>query len=113
MTKILDLLVFLSCMQEIGVRPCGLNPKTSVDLYRKVVVSTVLYGCEVWNNLKQRDVDELNKFQRIVAKKIQGFHRFVRTDMCESMLGLLRLQEEIETSFSTISVRHALKVGAK
>ena len=59
LTKILDLLVFLLCMQEIGVRPCGMNPKTSVDLYRKVVVPTVLYGCEVWNNLKQRDVDEL------------------------------------------------------
>ena len=32
----------------------------------------------------------------MAAKKIQGFHRFVRADMCESMLGLLRLQAEID-----------------
>ena len=32
----------------------------------------------------------------MVAKKIQGFHRFVRTDMCESILGLLRLPAEID-----------------
>ena len=83
-------------MSDLGVRPCGLNPKTSVDLYKKVVIPTVLYGCEVWNNLKHKNIDELNKFQRMIAKKIQGFHPYVRTDMCESMLGLIRLQAEID-----------------
>ena len=57
---------------------------------------TVLYGCEIWNNLKQRDKNELNIFQWMVAKKIQGFHPYVRTDMCEPMVGLMRLQAEVD-----------------
>ena len=55
------------------------NEKQSEQL----VIPTVLYGCEVWNNLKHKNIDELNKFQRMITKKIQGFHPYVRTDMCE------------------------------
>ena len=86
----------LFSMADIGVRPCGLNPKTSIDLYRKVVMPTVLYGCEVWNKLKTCDVYEINKFQRMAVKKIQGFHKYVRTDMCESMVGAISLSFEVE-----------------
>ena len=34
-----------------GMRPCDLNPKVSVSLYKKVVIPTVTYGCELWSNL--------------------------------------------------------------
>ena len=83
-------------MADIGVRPCGLNPITSTDLYKKVVIPTVLYCCEVWNNLKNCDIHEINKFQRMAVKKIQGFNKYVRTDMCESMVGTMSLSVEVE-----------------
>ena len=72
---------------------CGLNPKASINLYKKL--SYQLYYTAA-NNFKRCDIDELNKFQRMVVKKIQGFHEYVRTDMCESMVGIMRLSLEIK-----------------
>ena len=83
-------------MADIGVHPYGLNAETSVNMYKKVVIPIVTYGCEIWNNLKQSDYSELNKFQHHIAKKVQGFHQYVRSDMCESMLGLYRMEAEID-----------------
>ena len=86
----------LFSMADIGVRPCRLNTKTSIDLYRKVVMPTVLYGCEVWNKLKTCDVYKINKFQRMTVKKRQGFQKYVRTGMCESMVGAISLSFEVK-----------------
>ena len=83
-------------MADIGVHPYGLNAETSVNMYKKVVIPIVTYGCEIWNNLKQSDYSELNKFQNHIAKKVQGFHQYVRSDMCESMLGIYRIKVEID-----------------
>lgn len=30
-----------------------INPLTLVNLYRKIVTPTLLYECDLWNNLKQ------------------------------------------------------------
>ena len=39
-------------MSEIGVRPSGLNPVISIDLYKKVVIPTFTYGCEYLKNTR-------------------------------------------------------------
>ena len=83
-------------LSNIGVRPRGLNPKTSVSLYTRVVLPSVLYGCELWNDLLGKDIRALNVFQHYVTKKIQGFPRQTRSDMCESMLGLLPIETAID-----------------
>ena len=83
-------------MSEIGVRPTGLNPIISVDLYKKIIIPTFAYGCELWNNLKLQDIVEIQKFQHQIVKKIQGFNMYVRSDICESMVGLFRLTAEID-----------------
>lgn len=72
------------------------NPLTLVGLYQKIVLPTVLYGCELWNNLKQTDLQVLNKFQHFVIKDIQGLKISTRSDMCESMLGLHPIVSEID-----------------
>ncbi len=83
-------------MLTLGVRPLGLNPLTSASLYRKIIMPTVLYGCELWNHLTKAESDELNKLQHFIVKKIQGFNIRTRSDMCESMLGLYRITSEID-----------------
>ena len=82
-------------LANTGVRPCGLNPKVSVSLYKKVVIPTITYGCELWSNLTMDNCTEINKIQRFIVKKIQGFNPYVRSDMCESMLGLYNLMAEV------------------
>lgn len=80
----------------LGVKPLGLNPITSANLYRKIIIPSVLYGCELWNHLTQSEIDELNRLQHFIVKKIQGFKIRTRSDICESMLGLYRLTSEID-----------------
>ena len=83
-------------MAEIGVYTGGLNAQTSISLYKKDVIPVVTYGCEIWNNLKHDDNYELIKLQHHIVKKVQGFNQYIRSDMCESMVGLYRIHVEID-----------------
>ena len=80
----------------VGMGSQTLNPLTVTSLYSKVVIPTVLYGCEMWNNLSKKDLCNLQIFQHFVVKHIQGMHRRTRSDMCETMLYLSRLIVVIE-----------------
>ena len=73
-----------------------LNPLTVISLYKKVVIPSVLYGCELWNNIKMTDIHLLDTFQHFIVKTVQNFSRSTRSDMCESMLGIFRISSEIE-----------------
>jgi hypothetical protein len=49
------------------------SPLVLVKLYKSVVIPSVLYRCEVWNNLKNKDLLLLNKLQHFVAKHAHKF----------------------------------------
>ncbi len=83
-------------MVGLGVKPAGLNPLTSTKLYKKIIVPTTLYGCELWNDVTQSDINTITRHQHKIVKKIQGFPVRTRSDICESMLGLQRLSAEID-----------------
>lgn len=72
------------------------HPKTLVSIYKKVILPSVLFGCELWNNLKSKDWNILNRFQHFIAKDIQNFSKSTRSAICESMLGLQPIQSEID-----------------
>jgi hypothetical protein len=61
------------------------HPKTSVNIYKKFVLTSVLFGCEVWNNLKAKDWSILNRLQHFIAKDVQHFNKPTRSAICESM----------------------------
>ncbi|VDI79669.1 Hypothetical predicted protein [Mytilus galloprovincialis] len=79
-----------------GTGTCLLNPLTVCSLYNKIVIPTVLYGCELWNGLKMKDITSLETFQHFIVKHIQGLSRRTRSDMCESMINLERLPVLVE-----------------
>jgi hypothetical protein len=72
------------------------HPKTSVSIYKKVILPSTLFGCELWNNLKTKDWAALNRFQHLIVKDIQNFNKSTKSAICESMLGLRPIQSEIE-----------------
>ena len=78
------------------MNPTGLNPMTYASLYKKIVIPTILYGCEIWNHLSVAEVDKINRTQRRIVKNIQRFSLRTRTDKCESMLGLHSLLSEVD-----------------
>ncbi|VDI82238.1 Hypothetical predicted protein [Mytilus galloprovincialis] len=79
-----------------GTGTCLLNPLTVCSLYNKIVIPSVLYGCELWNGLKMKDITSLETFQHFIVKHIQGLSRRTRSDMCESMINLERLPVLVE-----------------
>lgn len=74
----------------------SINPLTSLKLYKSVVQSTFLYGCELWNNLTQTNIKEIEKFHHYCLKKIQYLPVHTRSAMTEALLGLGSLNSEIE-----------------
>jgi hypothetical protein len=73
-----------------------LNPITSASLVRKICIPSLLFGCELWSNLKSVEINRLDRFQRLAAKKIQKFHQRTRTDICLSMLGWKNIIYDID-----------------
>ena len=80
-----------------GVHAQGVNPLVSVGLYSKIVVPIALYGSELWSNITASDLSVISRFQHYAAKRIQGLPTCTRSDMAESMVGLNRLQSQIES----------------
>ena len=72
------------------------NPLSVVHLYRTVVRSSVLYGCELWNNLSSKDIQRLNTFQHYISKHAQSLPAHTRSAMAESMVGLLPIMSEVD-----------------
>ncbi|KAK3105405.1 hypothetical protein FSP39_024486 [Pinctada imbricata] len=72
-----------------------LNPKSMVHLYRTIVLPSVFYGCEIWGQINNTDMQRLNVFQHFVCKNIMGLPRYSRSDIAESLLGLLPIRSEI------------------
>ncbi len=66
------------------------------SLIKKICIPRLLFGAELWSNLKQRDIDQLELFNKLCAKKIQNFHVRTRTDICLSMLGWNTVLSQID-----------------
>lgn len=73
-----------------------LNPDTVSRLYNRIVLPSTLYGCELWSDLCQRDLQALNTLQHFICKHAMGLPKVTRSDICESLLGLLPISSEID-----------------
>ena len=86
---------FLSIV-GMGGRASGLNPLTSVKLYKQIVLPTALYGSELWTDLSSAQQLQLDKMQRFCLKVCQGLPRRTRTDMAHSLLGIPRISAFVQ-----------------
>lgn len=73
-----------------------LNPRTLTHLYKTIVLPTVLYGCELWNNMSYRDRNQLSTFQHFICKNSLNLPKLSRSDMCESYFDVLPICAEID-----------------
>ncbi|MES9881905.1 MAG: reverse transcriptase family protein, partial [Sedimenticola sp.] len=73
-----------------------LNPIHSASLITRICIPTLLFGSELWCNLKACDIEKLERFLRLAAKKVQHFHVRTRTDISLSMLGWMPIAAQIE-----------------
>lgn len=73
-----------------------LNPLSLSKLYKSVVLPSVLYGCELWNNMSTADSQRLKVFQHSICKSAQNLPRQTRSDMCESLFNVIPISVEID-----------------
>ena len=79
-----------------GISCKNTHPCALLRLYKSVVLPTVLYGCEMWTNLKSMDIQALNKFQHFIIKHILDLKTVTRSDMCQSILGVYPILSYID-----------------
>lgn len=70
---------------------------TLSHLYKTVVLPSALYGCELWNCISSSDLQKLNVFQHFVCKNSLNLLKSCRSDICESLFGVLPIEAEIDT----------------
>ena len=78
-----------------GVLPNDLNPLTCANLLKVIVFPRSLYGCELWSQLSNQLVLQLERMQRFCLKIAQGFGKLTRSDKAVGMIGMPRIQAYI------------------
>ena len=63
----------LNMSTNMGMIKGGLNLNTCCLIYWSVVFPTLTFGCEAWV-IKPKDIDMLQGFQRLAARRIQRLH---------------------------------------
>ena len=79
-----------------GPKSNNLNPMTAVNLYKKIVLPSALYGCETWSNITKTDIIKLNVFQHRCLKTIQKLPIQTRSVIVENLVGINPITTEIE-----------------
>ena len=86
---------FLSLVNS-SIHVGGFNPITSKCIYKSVVLSKALYGCELWYSLQPKHVDMLEKSHRFCVKFMQSLLRRTSTDVALSLLNMNSIEVEID-----------------
>jgi len=72
------------------------NPLTFTSLYEKVIILSVLYGSEMWTNLSQTNIRQLETFQHKCLNSILNLRTLTRSDMCETLTGTYIISSAID-----------------
>ncbi|OWF54458.1 hypothetical protein KP79_PYT21619 [Mizuhopecten yessoensis] len=80
----------------INAKSTSMNALVEVNIYRKVVIPSILFGCEHWSQINQADIRNLNTFQHYADKFILNVGKRTRSDIAESILGIQRIGATID-----------------
>ena len=76
---------------------CTLSPKALSKLYWSVGIPKLLFGCEI-KFFDKKELHELEKAHRGIAKQIQGLPQNTQDPVCLSTLGWMKVQTYIDKS---------------
>jgi hypothetical protein len=62
----------LGLLKGLGFHSNGLSPITCGVVWHRMLVPSILYGCEVWGNIRKREMKQLESVQYRVGRHIQG-----------------------------------------
>lgn len=83
-------------LMNTGIRPGGINPIVASGAWNVMGLPRMLYGCELWWNLTQSDIDCLERTNRFAAKRMQGLSWQTRSEAAIGSLGLWTVEGHID-----------------
>ena len=86
----------LGLLKAYGFHDDGLSPLTCATLWHRMLIPSMLYGCEVWGKLPISELNSLEVVQNRVAKHIQGLHRRTHNEVVRGLLGWHTMSGQVE-----------------
>lgn len=86
----------VSSLMSSGIRPGGINPIVGANVWLTIGLPRMLYGCELWNNLTQTEIDILNRTNRFAAKRLQGLGPQTKSEAAIGSIGLWNIEGYID-----------------
>ena len=77
----------LGMLKASGFHSEGLSPLTCSNLWQRLLIPSMLYGCEVWGDLPKRELNVFETVQKRIGKHIQGLHRRTHDEIVRGLLG--------------------------
>ena len=79
-----------------AVKPNGLNPLTSANIWNKIGLPSFIYGCELWT-LNSTNLCEIERVQKYVAKSIQSLPIRTHDEIARGLIGWATMESIIDS----------------
>ena len=77
----------LGLLKASGFHSNGLSPITCSTIWQRLLIPSMLYGCEVWGDIPKVEINVLEVVQKRVGKHIQRLHRRTHDEIVRGLLG--------------------------
>lgn len=88
----------LNSFYFIGIRDGGMNPLTSLKIWKRIILPSVLYGCELWSGIPHSMIEKLELCQRYAARRMQALDKYSPREATCSSLGLWPMEAYVAKS---------------
>ena len=86
----------LHSLYSVGMNPNGMNSVSQTVVWKRVIIPTALYGCELWGTLTAIELVMLEQAQRHFARFALNFDKRSPNDSCICNLGLWTIEGLID-----------------
>ena len=86
----------LGVLKASGFHSDGLSPVTCSTIWQRMIIPSMLYGCEVWGEIPKNEMNSLETVQTRVGKHIQGLHRRTHNEIVRGLLGWSKITGTID-----------------
>lgn len=83
-------------LHPVGVNNSQINPVVSAKIWKRIVLPSSLFSCELWTDLTKKDQYKLEYTQRHFSRIVQGLSKYSPSLSCTSNLGLWSVKGYID-----------------
>ena len=83
-------------LYPIGVNCFQIHPIVSAKIWKRIVLPSAFYSCELWTALSKEDLNKIEYIQRHFSRITQGFSKYSPSLSCLANLGLWTMEGYID-----------------